>query len=344
MAGVAMQADTKDVATVLRSLYAGRLMDAQSKLLSDLHEAEQNQHNDPARLANIRTHVAWLRCSQGRFSEALKLAKPAYATHLRTLGPEDRRVASDLSALGWSMWFRGSREKSRKLSDRASWIRIHCFADDRELVALGYSNLAATHLNHDELDKADECYTRAIALIEAALGPDHLDVAHSLVGLGEVRDNQGETATAETMLRRALEIVQHSGETQHKSMFIALSALSVFYRRQKRSDLAEQFLRRALELAESLVGNEPMLADEYIFWMFRLSDEHRDREAQVAFDTALSIWEAVGVQQPDVQRNAFGLYDYFKDSKDTMYICQPRFRSIVAQTPWAWCIPEIKLG
>src|ERR1041385_5868737 len=51
-----------------------------------------------------------------------------------------------------------------------------------------------------------ECAERSLRLRETKLGPDHIDVAYSLVALGKALDALRELASAESTLRRALAI------------------------------------------------------------------------------------------------------------------------------------------
>jgi|SRR5829696_6824816 len=62
-------------------------------------------------------------------------------------------------------------------------------------------------LDEGRYDEAERLQLRALAIAEERLGPDHLDVASILNGLGVIHKYQGRYAEAEPLYRRALGIV-----------------------------------------------------------------------------------------------------------------------------------------
>lgn len=69
---------------------------------------------------------------------------------------------------------------------------------------------AELFLDEHRPHKALAAYQQAFAILEAALGPDHPDVARVLVGIGRARLDLGERARAAAALRRAIEIYEAS--------------------------------------------------------------------------------------------------------------------------------------
>ncbi|HEX2269627.1 MAG TPA: TonB family protein [Pyrinomonadaceae bacterium] len=74
--------------------------------------------------------------------------------------------------------------------------------------------LALTHLRKGDLGKAESGYKRALELKEKAVGPDSLQVAETLVGLGTVYRARNNFDRGAPIFKRALTIyAQHSGVT-----------------------------------------------------------------------------------------------------------------------------------
>src|SRR5262245_35638625 len=74
-------------------------------------------------------------------------------------------------------------------------------------------------------EQARECYERALAILEKALGPDHPDVAGALTNLGQVANNQARYEDAVTHQERALTIWQKALGPHHPNLAYPLTGL-----------------------------------------------------------------------------------------------------------------------
>ncbi|MBZ5709719.1 tetratricopeptide repeat protein [Nannocystis pusilla] len=63
-------------------------------------------------------------------------------------------------------------------------------------VAGAMVHLGDLHLERNDLERAEHYFTRALEITEAARGPDHLDNAWSLGGLGEIAEHRGRSDEA----------------------------------------------------------------------------------------------------------------------------------------------------
>lgn len=68
------------------------------------------------------------------------------------------------------------------------------------------SNLAELYRAMNRYHEAEELYSRAIAIQEKVLGPEHPDLAVTLNDLAELYRNEGRLAEAEPLYRRSLAI------------------------------------------------------------------------------------------------------------------------------------------
>jgi tetratricopeptide (TPR) repeat protein len=114
-------------------------------------------------------------------------------------------------------------------------------------------------------------YKRALDIREKTLGPDHVDVAQSLLNLGSLYASQtlpvelyegaapvyrghGLHAEAETLYKRALEIREKVFGPDHEAVAGSLNSLGWLYQLQGRYADAEPLYKGALEIREKVFG------------------------------------------------------------------------------------------
>ena len=102
----------------------------------------------------------------------------------------------------------------------------------------------------DALPRAQE----ALALREAALGPQHPDVAASLTTLAEVYRGQGKLTDAERLHRQALAIREARFGKESPEVAASLNHLAVLYNAKATYREAEDLLTRALQIVDKSKG------------------------------------------------------------------------------------------
>ena len=91
---------------------------------------------------------------------------------------------------------------------------------------------------------------RALAIYEKALGPNHLDVATSLITLASFYEKQGRYADAEPLYQRAAAIREKEFGPDDPVVASLLNTLAAIYANQKRYTEAEPLQTRALAISE----------------------------------------------------------------------------------------------
>jgi tetratricopeptide (TPR) repeat protein len=227
--------------------------------------------------------------------EALLLAGAAAA--------ED--VAAD--AAGLRAWVVGLR--LARFEEGVLWSRLEAVLLDRAGVAEGsirraryLNNTGAIYFNHGAYDEAKRFYERALALREAALGPEHPDVANTLNNLGNVYGAAGSFAEAEACFSRTLEIRRRALGPGHPDIASSLNNLGNVYKEKRELAAAERLLTQALEIRERALGaDHPQVART----LGNLGEVHAARGAYAAagecFRRSLKIQEAtLGADHPSV--------------------------------------------
>jgi Tfp pilus assembly protein PilF len=143
---------------------------------------------------------------------------------------------------------------------------------------------------------------RALAIKEAAYGPNHPEVAIALINLGIVQRDLGELPAARTTLERALAIKETAYGPNHPEVAIALTNLGTVQRRLEELPAARTSLERALAIFEAAYGpNHP----EFAVALTSLGTVQRRLgelpAARTSLERALAIIEAAyGPNHPEV--------------------------------------------
>jgi tetratricopeptide (TPR) repeat protein len=164
-----------------------------------------NQSNEMAEAGRLNQQFIELH-KQGKYSEALPVAKKTLAIKEKLLGPDDPDVANSLNNLSARYYERGKDAQAEPLLRRALAIQEKALGRDHLHVAISLNNLATLYYKQGNYSQAEPLFRRALAIREKALGPDHPKVADSLNRLAMLYQKQGKDAQAEPLFRRAQEI------------------------------------------------------------------------------------------------------------------------------------------
>ncbi|MBV9103452.1 MAG: tetratricopeptide repeat protein [Candidatus Eremiobacteraeota bacterium] len=141
---------------------------------------------------------------------------------------------------------------------------------------------------------------RGSAILERALGPEHLDVARSLNSLGNVYWNEGHLPEAESIFSRALAIREKALGPDHTDVATSLNNLGIVYHDQGRYTEAERFHQRALAIWEKALGpDHPDVALSLMNLANTYDTQGRFADAERLHKRALTIREnALGPDHP----------------------------------------------
>lgn len=164
-------------------------------------------------------------------------------------------------------------------------------------------NKAAGYLwRRAELEQARQLAERSLTILEAQLGPDHLDVALHLYNLGIVLSDLGELPAARTACERALQIRQAQLGPDHLDVATSLNSLGIILWRLGELPAARTACDRALEIRQAQLGPHHLdvarTLDNLGIVLLALGELPA---ARTAFQRALTISEAeLGPDHPDV--------------------------------------------
>jgi CHAT domain-containing protein/Tfp pilus assembly protein PilF len=173
----------------------------------------------------------------------------------------DSSVSQILDLLKQSMekQVAGQLDQAIALSDRALKIAEKNLGPEHGTVLLSLATLAQLYDRKGDLDRAETCYRRALAIAEkASSGTEPSLTATLLNGLARVHTLRGDFPSAEALYKRALDLQERTLGREDFQVATTLTNLGVMYQEKGDYQQAEQLLERALAIREKATGSEEL--------------------------------------------------------------------------------------
>jgi CHAT domain-containing protein/tetratricopeptide (TPR) repeat protein len=239
---------------------------------------------------------------EGRYADALPLAKQVLAIREKALGPKHPDVATSLHNLAEVYRSQGRYSDADPLYKRSLSIWEKMLGPEHAGVAQTLGNLAGLYEDRGRYAEAEPLRKRGLAILEKVLGPEHPDVATGLNDLAELYRRQGRYAEAEPIFKRSLAIVEKALGAEHPDVASSLNNLATLYQDQGRYAQAEPLSQRSLAILEKALGPQhPTIATS----LNNLAEVYRSQgrylEAEPLYRRSLAIREkAFGPEHPEV--------------------------------------------
>ena len=223
--------------------------DIAEQTLFDALAAAERAHDD-ALVATIWVELVMSTGAQAhRFDVAMSDARAADAALARIAPGADLQLRY-LYTLGGMLLAHGDLRTAR---DRLEAGRAIAGDDPRRRAQGGLIEISLCDADR-QLGKLplahDEC-TKGIALIEGALGKDHLRVAVALNTLGALALGEHDLSAAEDAFKRAIAIFEQRGYLDHVVYALALCNLGVVYSTRDDAKQAQAYFERALAMFDA---------------------------------------------------------------------------------------------
>lgn len=255
---------------------------------------------------------------EGRYTEAIPIAKQVVDIREKALGPDHPDVASGLNNLATLYKSSGDYAKAEPLHQRSLSIREKAFGPDHPDVAQSLNNLAALCFSLGDYAKAEALYQSALANWEKVLGPDHPDVALGLNNLAMLHESLGDYAKAVALYQRALEIFEKTFGPNHSSLAIIINNIANLCDNKVDHAKTESLYQRSLAINEKAFGpDHPSVALSLNNLALLYQDIGDYAKAEPLYQRSLAIWEkALGPDHPDVATSLNNLATLYADSGD----------------------------
>ncbi len=171
------------------------------------------------------------------------------------------------------------------------------------------ANLGTIAVLQGELDEAEERFTEAITLTEAAFGENETLIAKTSANLGAVYRRKGELDRALAAYRRAASIFEANFGPRHPLMATLANNTGVLLQTMEDSDGAEASYRQVIALGgSSIAASSPTLGHANNNLGEVLFERGEIEAAAEHFGAAIEIWEtALGEEHPLLAHPLTGL-------------------------------------
>jgi serine/threonine protein kinase/Tfp pilus assembly protein PilF len=237
-------------------------------------------------------------------SELLDAAARRTETELAN-EPEER---ADLeTVIGESYQSLGRYDEAAPHLATALALREQTGGNRSEAAIIGLSNVAGLALAHDELDRADSLFTRALVLQRARTSkPDSL-VAVLLDNLGSVAHIRGQDTTGERLHREALAIRRRLMPPTDDMIGYSLNNVAVSLGDQGKLAAAESLHREAVSIfRKNHPGPNPYVADALSSLATALDLQGKNAAAESTYvETIAMRRQLLGPEHPDYAWTVF---------------------------------------
>lgn len=275
---------------------AQRLQEAEARAKASLKLLERRGAEEAANAVALYDRISRAALEAGRASDAKSYAESALALLSRGDVPaRSGRADPHIAALN------NLARASRALADHAAAedayrraIALLHKKGDKANEGIVTDNLAVLFFSLGRLEEAERLNKRALALLEDALGRDHMSAGRAAGNLGALLNEAGRRNEAEPLLRRALAIADAQPRPDAVQIGIIEDNLAGLLRQSGRRAEAQAHYDRALQMFESaLPATHPRLATVRNNIGRYLLDSGKYADAAATLSSALSLFEAI---------------------------------------------------
>ena len=167
-------------------------------------------------------------------------------------------------------------------------------------IAGALANLGNTLHTEAKRDEARDVLNRSVAMYEATVGPDHVDLAIPLTELGSLADEADDLDGAATRYERVIAIRTAALGPSHPYLCEPLSMLGRVEQERGHTERALALYRQSLAIGTQGYGpDHPLVAAVEIHLAELLEARGQHAEAKQLAAKSVSIWEASGASLPE---------------------------------------------
>jgi nephrocystin-3 len=219
--------------------------------LAKYEKTEQPEEKD---LAYVLNNLGFFFDKAGYFDAAIPLFCRACEIYKDILGPEDRYTINSQINLFSLYIIQGDDDRVEQLYQ----VLDKKVFDKEDLYTASYlNNLGVLHYNKIEYELAEQCYKRALKILEKVLGPEHPDTVMCRNNLAVlIKKAKGDYDRAELLHQEVLATREKVLESEHPDIAQSMNNLAALLDAKGEYDRAEPCYQRALEITKKVLGVE----------------------------------------------------------------------------------------
>lgn len=264
----------------------------------DVKELRQATENDRAEISKRellelernRSNI-WRLSSQGRFTEATRLAERALEIRIRNSGPQHRDVAVAFADLAELYIKKGDYIRGEELLERGLTIVEQSEGTTHPDCTRFLVYLSILHSWKADYVRAERLLEHAVKIAESKFS-ENPNILVSFSVLATVYVDEGKFLKAEDVIKRSLAIRERVYGPESVEVAANLGDLAHLYERQEKYVEAELFLKRTIEMQRKAVGsNSKLVVDSMVSLanLYTLTGQYS--RAQSLLEEASSIKE-----------------------------------------------------
>ncbi|MFC1791994.1 tetratricopeptide repeat protein [Planctomycetota bacterium] len=263
-------------------------------------------------------HLAWLRCSQSRYTEAVELLEKAISSSRRVLGDEDTRMLSFANTLGCAYVDLGRYDEAEQLYLKGVPATRRVLGEKNGLSLFMVGNLGQTYERQGRYDEAERQFLETLRLREGVWDDENGMTLIYKGFLARVYRKQKRYEQAERLYLEILPIQRRVNGDEHYFTLWSVSELARVYTHLGKHDEAEELFAEALEGLQRMMGREHR---DTIRCMNGLGELYT---AQLKFDEAKTLLtetlevsrRTLGEDHPWTLTSMYGLAIVYKEQGD----------------------------
>jgi tetratricopeptide (TPR) repeat protein len=202
-----------------------RLALENAKLLEKLEPAARRRLADAQQL---NAQVVQL-YRQGKFADAVPLARTALAVLKEVLGERHPDYATSLNNLAMLYQAMGDSEKARPLCEQALKLRKEALGERHPHYAQSLNDLASLYWAMGDSEKARLLFEQALKLYKEVLGERHPNYVTSLNNMAKLYQAMGDYEKARAVYEQALKLYKEVLGERHPHYADSLNKLAMLY-------------------------------------------------------------------------------------------------------------------
>jgi serine/threonine protein kinase/CHAT domain-containing protein/tetratricopeptide (TPR) repeat protein len=228
--------------------------------------------------------------NQGKYAEAVPLAKQHLDTRVRLHGPKDETVAVSTVKLAQLMHQAGKRADAEALFRDALEILRGVLEPDHPALATATSNLASSLNAQSKFAEAGKLYEQVLASSRKHYGDDSPETAIAYNNLAGHFNDLGRFAASVEYYQKAIDILARAEGENGRRTITARSNLAFNLNRQTRYAEAEPLYRQVLAARRKVLGERhPDTAMSYGNLATNLDEMSRHAEAEPLAKKAMDL-------------------------------------------------------
>lgn len=248
------------------------------------------------RLSATLTNEAELLSKQGRYNDAIVIARKALEVIKKEVGPEHPDVATSLNKLAMLYYAQSKYEQAESLFKKALEIRDNALGPEHPHVARNLCNLANVYFAQRKYEQAESLLKRSLAIWENTVTPEQSDMATTLNSLALVYCYNGQREEAELLFNRALVIREKVLGLEHPDVANSLIGLAALHNSRGEYDKTEPLYGRILSIREKALGMEHPKVAEILEGIIELyKNTNREKESQ-KLETRVAAIRAINIK------------------------------------------------